>query len=801
MSPASDELVYPLVESYVSHWTIVDAIRELYSNALDVGQAKAVFDAATGHLTISDGGAGLSREHLLLGVSVKGDDAIGQFGEGLKLALKCAAAEQRFCQVDTVGFSIVPSFQVKAAYGSRPVLVLTMTPNTRTRGTSVTVACTPDEWDAAQSLFWNPDHYTQVAPNLYTPGGAIFINGLKATDINSPFTYTMTDKTLTNRDRTVVDSDKLTATLLNFWVSAPEAAWIALLKAWNPTALAREFTLPWPRTAPPFLSRAAGQAWTKPVLWTDRDTLDDAARATVAGYTLLRNLPTHFEVMLYNAGIPPLRQLQLHNIAPAAADDGSSWTFPITDHYAAHLTRMDALMELAANAIDAGEPTISYEVPTAVDLMKVPHTLFIEDHGPGIKPEHLLLGQHDKPTRSIGQFGTGLKEAWVRLTALVPQGIVIHTVGRTYLAAFTPQPPWNIPLWTVSWSENTRTRGTSIEIPEATAKEVHTLRQRFLAFQPREPLAGGLIEGSNALFFRGMALAHEEPYAFAYDLSEYMDASLVKNRWQYPNAVAKVWAEMTDADTLSTYFKAAARHPDAFDFRVTPSVPRENYALWRDAARACWGTKLAVRDALSDANVRAQYVGYHLTPTLPNGVEALLRRVGIPQSTRVGHKRPTKAEREHQRSEQRQKLWETYVQAAQRIGWLPADVPVHSYTPDDQEDRTLGLYDSQEDAIYLRESLLDDPTQWVATLLHELTHRATGAKDLTTEFQYALTQMIGLFAFSRWDGVVSSSLHLLDNGDNSRWIDTAIGTLHKAAPVARYPFGFQDSDDTAVEDS
>lgn len=106
--------------------SMIDAIREIYSNALDVGQAKAIYDATTSHLTISDGGLGLSREHLLLGVSVKSDDAIGQFGEGLKLALKCAATEQRFCQVDAVGFSIVPSFQVKAAYGSRPVLVLTM---------------------------------------------------------------------------------------------------------------------------------------------------------------------------------------------------------------------------------------------------------------------------------------------------------------------------------------------------------------------------------------------------------------------------------------------------------------------------------------------------------------------------------------------------------------------------------------------------------------------------------------------------------------------------------------------------
>lgn len=82
--------------SYVKHWGLWEALREILQNALDAkakGHSMEVYDfnlsGATTCLRITNGGPALNRSMLLLGQTTKqGDDTqIGQFGEGFKLAL------------------------------------------------------------------------------------------------------------------------------------------------------------------------------------------------------------------------------------------------------------------------------------------------------------------------------------------------------------------------------------------------------------------------------------------------------------------------------------------------------------------------------------------------------------------------------------------------------------------------------------------------------------------------------------------------------------------------------------------
>ena len=79
LTPARFE--YLISEDYVSSWGITQARRELLQNAMDCGGMEIC-----GTSLMNDGV--IPQEAWLLGVSIKdGDDAIGQFGEGLKLAL------------------------------------------------------------------------------------------------------------------------------------------------------------------------------------------------------------------------------------------------------------------------------------------------------------------------------------------------------------------------------------------------------------------------------------------------------------------------------------------------------------------------------------------------------------------------------------------------------------------------------------------------------------------------------------------------------------------------------------------
>ena len=83
-----------IAPNYVPNWTLVDAIRELFQNALDQqkqnneNEASWNYDDDTGVLTISNATSKLTAASLLLGQTTKADDksTIGQFGEGYKIA-------------------------------------------------------------------------------------------------------------------------------------------------------------------------------------------------------------------------------------------------------------------------------------------------------------------------------------------------------------------------------------------------------------------------------------------------------------------------------------------------------------------------------------------------------------------------------------------------------------------------------------------------------------------------------------------------------------------------------------------
>lgn len=79
---------------YVPGWTIVDAVRELFQNALDQEKQHPgndmdwSYEADSGKLYITNKSSVLTASSLLLGTTTKAGDAstIGQFGEGYKIA-------------------------------------------------------------------------------------------------------------------------------------------------------------------------------------------------------------------------------------------------------------------------------------------------------------------------------------------------------------------------------------------------------------------------------------------------------------------------------------------------------------------------------------------------------------------------------------------------------------------------------------------------------------------------------------------------------------------------------------------
>lgn len=86
---------------YVKDWTVQDALRELFQNAIDHGKWKWEFKQGQRMLTITSMDAELSTSSLLLGHSRKKDGAIGKFGEGYKLAMLVLCRLGHPCWIST----------------------------------------------------------------------------------------------------------------------------------------------------------------------------------------------------------------------------------------------------------------------------------------------------------------------------------------------------------------------------------------------------------------------------------------------------------------------------------------------------------------------------------------------------------------------------------------------------------------------------------------------------------------------------------------------------------------------------
>ncbi|NIV28277.1 MAG: hypothetical protein GWN58_01825 [Anaerolineae bacterium] len=224
-----NQIVYPMTLDYVPDWGPWEVVREIVTNALDVDPNFSLELNDEGALVVKSQGGDLAIRHLLFGVSEKeSESAIGQFGEGLKLALLVLTRMDLTAHIYSGGRHIWN--EPHTLEGERVFkLVWKDNPN----ATGQTVVGIPD-WPHGtfEERFIRPgdprivhadqfERYIleETSPSIYVRG--VWVQGGKSYSAHYTFGYNLVDVKM-NRDRGVIDAWKGNQEVGKVWASVTD---------------------------------------------------------------------------------------------------------------------------------------------------------------------------------------------------------------------------------------------------------------------------------------------------------------------------------------------------------------------------------------------------------------------------------------------------------------------------------------------------------------------------------------------------------------------------------------------------
>jgi hypothetical protein len=442
-----------------------------------------------------------------------------------------------------------------------------------------------------------------------------------------------------------------------------------------------------------------------------------------------------------------------------------------------------AVREIIANALDEQVLTNSKDVEISKDQNRTWH---IRDFGRGLRYEHLTQNENQEklknPTKVIGKFGVGLKDALAtlnrrKINVLIRSKYGDITLGQTPKHGF----PDVVTLHAVvNDASDPKLVGTDVALSGVSDADIAAAKNFFLKFSNQTVLdetTYGQILGTtkgrkSRIYVTGMLVAEEENFAFSYNITS-LTATMRKalNR-ERTNVGRTAYSDRVKQMLLASKADAVAETLAEDLQRIEQGTNRDE-VKWMDVAvHACQILNTSKRivfvtagdlTSFRDAIDHAQSDGYKIV-TVPENIRNSLRGVtdlngnpvrdlGVFQSEYaqsfefkfISPDKLTKSE---------QKVFEQRERIANLVGGMPKKVKqikisatmrpdiMSGYTPQ-------GLWDEATNAIIILRDQLGDVQDFAGTLLHEIAHVKTGFDDVSRDFEIVLTHMLGQVAAQR----------------------------------------------------
>ncbi|MGP8260179.1 MAG: ATP-binding protein [Acidobacteriaceae bacterium] len=453
-----------------------------------------------------------------------------------------------------------------------------------------------------------------------------------------------------------------------------------------------------------------------------------------------------------------------------------------------------AIRELIANALDEQILTKTKDVQIFRETNGIWH---IRDFGRGIKYEHLTQNENQEklknPTKVIGKFGVGLKDA---LATLSRRGISILirsrygdiTLGQFPKAGFKDV----ITLHAVVHSaEDESLTGTEVVLSGVSDKDIAEAKNFFLKFSNEPTLDetqhGQILQRSptrNArIYITGMLVAEEENFAFSYNITSLTAAMRKALNRERTNVGRTAYSERVKQMLL------ASRAPKVSDVLVDDLQKIElgtnrDEVDWRDVAiHACQimsATRKTIFVSASELNEKRDAIDnarddglkiVTIPDSIKNGLHGTLDIAGNPVRDLSVFQSEWNESFEfkfipiNKLTNSERKVFEQRNAIAGLIGGLPKcvrDVRVSETMRPDffSSNDAAGLWDPATSCIVIKRTQLSCLPDFAGTLLHEIAHARSGYDDVSRDFESELTSMLGIVA----------ALHVAPKkGIGSRW--------------------------------
>ena len=232
----------PISPGYVSHWSLWEAVREIYQNALDETtrdpSCKSSIDYDDGVLKIATTKGRLTPESLVLGNTTKRDDPQqrGKFGEGLKLSLLVLARLGLPVEVITASERWTPRLERDDIFHSAVLNIYVEPANHQEGVVCVIGGITTDQWAAIQRNIRPADEFYSSILETPAERGRIYVGGLfVSTAKEFHCGYAFATRTIKlDRDRGMVDGFDLAYETSKLWTARGTQRAIELLEAEAP---------------------------------------------------------------------------------------------------------------------------------------------------------------------------------------------------------------------------------------------------------------------------------------------------------------------------------------------------------------------------------------------------------------------------------------------------------------------------------------------------------------------------------------------------------------------------------------